>query len=304
MLACTAAPPDEANRPPLPGPRHGHQIVRGIDGYMCLGGYGDASDATRGMHDVFWLADGDDAWRPLHPMPQGRAFFGAVRHGDAIFAFGTGVDRYDCRSREWTAWLPDAGLPKSHFACALHDGKAWILGGYPAERSAFWRVDLETGVVEARRAPPGFAPGDHFHLMHEIDGQLHVVGGLDGDEFEPKREHWVLEKDGAWRALAPPPAPMWAKFAMHGVAGDSLIVRDLGGAFRFRTGPGWTRLGGENLRSRFAMPASVSTPRGLWTVGGQGLESAEAAANHLFDTETRAWIELPRGRDGGSKADH
>jgi hypothetical protein len=222
------AVPSVALRPvPLPAERHGHRVERVSEGLLCCGGFGAGED--RGMHETLWLAPGTTRWQPRAPMIVGRAFFATVVIDDTLYAIGEGVERYDFAADRWTAIVPQDTLPRSHFAAAAVGRTVYVLGGYPVEQSGFLAVDVDRGTVRRLEPPPGFAPGDHFHLMVAIDGVLHVIGGIAGETFTLKTEHWTLSADG-WRPDAAAPVGMWAKFAAQAVIGDRLYAfGDFGG---------------------------------------------------------------------------
>jgi len=309
---CGSAPIQEATAsPPLPSARHGHRLERLADGTLCFGGFGDARAADRGKRDTLWLADGGAAWEVLDPMPRGRAYFGSTVWNGAVFAIGGGMDRFDSDSRSWTPFIAAGELPDSHFGAAGAGGTAWVLGGFPVDRSGFFAIDLSEASIRRLPPPPGFAAGDHFHILHVLDGNLHVIGGLDAETFDPKAEHWLLAADGSWQALPPPPVPMWGKFAVHGVVGDAIVYHAMEASLRYTAANGWEPLPEPVLRRHFAMPAAVETPRGLWVLGGLPLNSGSLndgsqgdgppatrePAHLLLDRTTLRWTQLPgRGR--------
>ena len=275
--ACSAHGPDAAPTPPaappvpLPGSRHGHRVEALPGGLLALGGFGNANAADdRGARATFWLADGAPAWRRCADMPTPRAFFASVVHDGAVLAIGKGVDHFDVATTTWQPLVAPGTLPDSHFGAALVDGRIWVLGGYPLERSAFTEVDPVARTVERREPPPGFAPGDHFHFVVALRGELHVVGGLAAATFQPQRQHFV-RRGGRWRALPPPPPGLWAKFAGSAVDGERLHLFGDFGHHVFDAAAGtWQARAPAPLA--LVMPATVARGGSLWVIGGVTLE--------------------------------
>jgi hypothetical protein len=264
---------------PLPAERHGHRVERVSGGLLCCGGFGAGED--RGMHDTLWLAPGATHWRPRAPMIVGRAFFASVVIDDTLYAIGEGVERYDFAADRWTMIVPQGTLPRSHFAAAAVGRTIYVLGGYPVEQSGFFSVDVDRGTVRRLEPPPGFAPGDHFHLMVVIDGVLHVIGGIAGETFTLKTEHWTLGADG-WRAQAAAPVGMWAKFAAQAVIGDRLFAfGDFGGYCFDAATNSWSRRA--PLPLALVMPAAVVIDGTLWLIGGMRVDGIERAVFLEYD---------------------
>ncbi len=266
--AAAAGPPAR-----LPDARHGHRVEVVPGGLFACGGFGDADAADdRGARAAFWLADGGARWERCADMPLPRAFFGSAATADAVFAIGDGVDRFDLRARTWNTVIAPGALPRSHFATATLGDRAFVLGGYPLERSELVAIDLVQLTTERLAPPPGFEPGDHFHFLAPLRGELHVLGGLDVATFRPRREHWV-RRGGRWLALPPPPAGLWAKFAGSAVVGDRLhLFGDFGHhVFDAVTGAWQQRA---PLPFVVVMPATVVRGRSLWIVGGERIDNS------------------------------
>jgi hypothetical protein len=270
LAACQGT--SNARPAPLPGPRLGHRVEIVTDGLLACGGFGntDVGD-DRGARATWWLADGTSSWRRCADMPRPRAFFGSASHGGAVYAIGDGVDRFDIGAGTWQPTIAGGVLPTSHFGVASGGGRVWVLGGYPVEHSACFEVDLERGRAERREPPPGFTPGDHFHFLAWLRGELHVMGGLDVATFQPRREHWV-RRSGVWVALQQPPAGLWAKFAGSAVVGDRLHLFGDFGHHVFDAANGQWRTAAP-LPFPVVMPAVVARGGSIWIVGGERLDN-------------------------------
>lgn len=289
LTACGTAPATAATNavPPLPDIRHGHCIVRLPGGLLCVGGFARGGTALEhSQRQALWLADDDTQWRPRADMPTERAFFACATIGGAAYAIADGIDRYDAAADRWTEVIAPAPLPHSHFAACAHDGGLYVLGGLPLERAGLRRVDVATQVVTDVAPPPGFAPGDHFHLLVSLAGELHAIGGLDGESFAPQHEHHVL-RDGAWVTLPPPPVGIWTKFAAHAVHDGKLYVFGEFGGFCLDPAAGtWTPRAA--LPELLAMPATVSRGDSLWVIGGMAV-AAPRIVLLRYDVATDEW---------------
>lgn len=277
----------------LPAERHGHRVELLNGGLLSFGGFGDAKAKDREQRQTWWLAPGADKWVRRADMGRGRAFFGSARIGDAVFAIGESVESYDFARDKWSELVPAGQLPRSHFGAAAIGRELFVLGGYGGSEAALLVVDTDKRSVRSEPPPPEFAAGDHFHLVVALRGELHVVGGLDGEAFEPKREHWVRGKDG-WRALPPPPAPLWAKFGAHGVIGEvgplgeSLYVFEEQSAWRYDSKTEkWTRT--TPLGVQLVMPGVATDDRSLTLVGGMQVDEPKARVLMRFTPMNEAW---------------
>ncbi|MCR9243842.1 MAG: hypothetical protein NXI31_02340 [bacterium] len=272
---------------PLPEARHGHRVVALSDRLLCCGGFAPGRDRDVGRR-TFELVAGAGAWRPTGDMRQSREFFGAVVIDDEAFAIGDGVERFDAATGTWNVVVPAGELPHSHFATAALGREIFVLGGYPVERSAFFVVDIDRGSVTRCVPPPGFEPGDHFHFLAAVGGELHVAGGLDAGPFEPQRQHWVREgATGAWRALPEPPPGLWAKFGGAAVAGDRWYLFGDFGGYCFRSGRGWQPATGWN--GLLAMPAVVTVGEEVRAYGGLVPGGPRRPELRRYDPTTDRW---------------
>jgi hypothetical protein len=275
---------------PLPAPRHGHRIERVDGGLLCFGGFGNPAAPSRESAQTWWLAPGAQQWERRADMAVGRSFFGsAVVEGD-VYAIGDGVERFDRRADRWTHMATGEGLPRTHFAATAVGSTIYVLGGYGGDTMKLCAVDATTGERRFLPAPPRFKRGDHFHILQALGGQLHVIGGLDGESFVPKTEHWVMTNPTAspdappaecWSAAAPPPAPVWAKFAVQVVADGRLYLFGDFGAFRFDARKkAWTSRA--PLPVTIVMPQAVALGGVIWVIGGERVDDARRRSRLLF----------------------
>ena len=270
---------------PLPHARHGHRIERLPDGWLCFGGFSRAS-GDRGTRETWVLPDGATTWRRAGDLVHGHAFFGSARLGgggvgdrDAVaVAVGSAVEVYEAAEDRWRVLVEPGRLPQSHLAAAVHDGRLFVLGGYPQRGTGAFAVDVEVGSVEEVAPPPTYGAGDHFHFAVGLGDGLHVFGGMRSEPWGVLREHWVL-RDGAWERLPDLPEPMWAKFGCVLARGAVVYVFGELGGFAFDAGGGgsgesgesgesggWRRLAG--LPGMVVMPVLVDDGVDLWVVGG------------------------------------
>jgi len=271
----------------LPAPRHGHRIERVDGGLLSFGGFGDASVPDRETRQTFWLATGAKAWQRRADMNVGRAFFSSVTVDGVVHAIGEGVERYDAAADRWTSVLPADGLPRSHFAAAAVGRTIYVLGGYGAEGTEMSVIDLDGPKLRREAAPPGFDLGDHFHFVHALGGRLHVIGGLDGEKFEPQTEHWILT-DVGWKAQPAPPPGLWAKFSVQAAVGDKLYLFGDFGAFCFDAkASSWTPRA--KLEPMLVMPQAVGIEDVIWVIGGDQVEGSAGRLLLAYDIDKDSW---------------
>jgi hypothetical protein len=222
-------------------------------------------------------------------MPVPRTFFCSVVADDAVLAIGDGIDRYDPAADSWRTLVPAGQLPHSHFGAARVGDQIYVLGGYPPELSAFFAVELATGAVTRLPPPPGFQPGDHFHFVVELQGELHVLGGIDVGPFRARREHWIL-RDGAWLAQPTPPEGLWAKFGGHARIGGRLhLFGDFGHCAYDTVARTWERRA--PLPFPLVMPAAVVRGGVLWILGGMRVDG-NGDVLLAYDPELDHWRDL------------
>lgn len=281
----------------LPSELHGHRMEHIEGGLLVFGGFGDPSAPDRGARRTWWLAPGAQAWERRADMGTPRAFFGSCVVAGTVYAIGEGLERYDFAADRWSTLLGPEELPRSHFAAAASGSTLFVLGGYGGPGGRFLALDLPRDGADAAPSvrellpPPGFEADDHFHLMHVLGGELHVIGGYDGDDFEPLARHAVL-REGAWVALAPPPAGIWAKFAIHARAGDVLDLFGDFGAFRYDApAQSWSQLA--PFEGLLAMPQAVVLDEELWVVGGMAVGREHEAVLLHYDRAQDTWEAAP-----------
>jgi hypothetical protein len=287
----------------LPAPRHGHRAewigdagtepTSVTEQVVVFGGFAaDSHDADRGTRETWVLARPPDPstapapavatptrWRRVGDLPGGRAFFSSAIVDGSIFAIGGSIDRYDASREEWETIAPVDSFPDSHFGAAALGGRLYALGGFPARSGGFIGFDVATSNLLDPPEPPGFAPGDHFHIVAALNDELHVIGGLDHRTFAPTSTHWAF--DGAtWRAAAPPPRPLWAKFAAVQRAGNCLNVFDGDCGLRYNAcDDSWTPV--RSFAERVVMPTSVANRGTIFVIGGEITEDGGSASSSL-----------------------
>lgn len=299
----THAPPSTtAGLSPLPTPRHGHRAERVGDAIVVFGGYDAYSESDdRGTREtwIFSLAEG--AWRRGADAPLNHAFGGSAVVDGAPYAIGDDVERYDARADRWDVVLPAGSAPRSHLAAAAVGPLVYVLGGFPALHGGAFALDTRTNAIVDVPEPPEYEIGDHLHVLAALDGELHVVGGLDSEpDFAPSRQHWIFDGT-AWRAGPPPPRATWAKFAATGVLGSELFVFEGAGGMAFDARASTWRACrapelGENGATAFVMPATVTLGRQLLVLGGEF--PAGTSSGRIYDAASDAWSDVGPARAG------
>jgi hypothetical protein len=292
LVACGA--PSAARTPsvpPLDHARHGHRLHQIGDLVICVGGFGDPHAVDRGTRAT-WLLDlaqEEPAWTRGADLRTGKTFFGSDVVDGRVVAVGRGgIERFDPAHRQWEALSDGAAFPDTHLAAVAVGGVVHVLGGYPAERGQVRGFDLANGQQVDVAPLPGQQPGDHFHVAVLLDGALHVVGGLVAAGAEPSTQHWRLDR-GIWRARAPAPHAVWAKFAAYGVIGGSLyLFTEAGGLCYDPTADTWTARAPMPVEW-LAMPGSLVLGSRLHVLGGHLSGGASAGAGHVYDSRTNSW---------------
>jgi hypothetical protein len=271
---------------PLPGERHGHRIERVGNHLVVLGGFDERSDDSndRGMRDVWTLDMETGVWKQRRPMFTARAFFGSAVVDGRVAAFGPNIEWL---SKDFDGWGISAApfQLKSHFGAAALGDKIYVVGGFPTEE-ALKRMISEWRFQIVR--PPDFVAGDHFQIVVSLAGRIHVIGGLDGKSFSPRRSHWTLEREG-WRPAPPPPRATWAKFAAWAVDGDKLWLFDENAGYCYdHAARRWAKKA--KMPFTVAMGQAVIVDRRLYVLGGL----AEPRKNVLlcYDLKTDKWRDL------------
>lgn len=120
--------------PSLPAAVHHAALVSDGDRLVLLGGY-LGSDFNRPTEIVLVLADGDDAWRPIAPLPEARAAGAAAWDGARIVyagGVGPGGVAADVWSLDGDAWSRIGSMTqvREHLAATSDGaGTVWLLGG-------------------------------------------------------------------------------------------------------------------------------------------------------------------------------
>jgi hypothetical protein len=301
-LSCASGAEQPAARQALPerlaDERHGQRVERIADELYVMGGFDHASlTEDRGMHDAARWDPGSGAWVELPPMRTARAFAGSVVRGGAVYAVGDGIERFDPARGAWETLLEPGSTPRSHFDCALVGSTVVLVGGYPPPAGGLFAFDLDARRPVPVPDLPGFEPSDHFHVVAEHAGDLHVLGGLSGTTFEPSRAHWRL-RGGAWQRLADAPEPIWKKFALVQPVGRELFVflsdAKVGLCYDFASAT-WRRVAAPP--ELIVMPASYFERGRIQTLGG--MLSGGSSATWSYDVASDAWTVAPP-RDGSS----
>lgn len=283
--------------PALPSERHGHRVElvgRGDElALLAFGGFDRGSRADdRGAREAWMLELGalPKGWRRVADMAREHAFSGSAVVDGSVYAIGGSVERYDRASDRWEELAPPETFPDSHFAAAAVGTRLYAIGGFPARLGGALAFDVATRAVVDVPEPPDFRRGDHFHLVAALAGELHVVGGLDGEAFEPTARHAVF--DGTrWRAGPPPPRATWGKFAAWTAHEDELFVFEAGAGMRFDARAGtWRDAAG--LDAMLAMPASAAVLGKIVVLGGMHVDDARrtgAGEARVYDPELDRW---------------
>jgi len=273
--------------PPLPSPRHGHRVERVGDELYGFGGFDDASSADdRGSRDTLRLKLGDSAWTRAASMQAEHAFFGSGVIDGQVYAVGESIERYDRAADRWETVAPAGSMPRSHFGCAVLGRRIVVLGGFPAQLGGALAFDVDTRALIDLPQPPGFEIGDHFHMLVELGGALHAIGGIDSEpSFEITAQHWVLEGEH-WVAAPPPPRPTWAKFTVQQRVGARFYVFDEEGGLCYdAASASWSEPAAPGVM--LVMPASVELDGRIHVLGGEF--PARERALRVYDPARDAW---------------
>lgn len=263
--------------------RHGHRAHLLGDAIWVLGGYGRGVSAAR---RVSRWSPGEAEWTPHAPMERGRVFFGSGVVGEAIFAVGTSIERYDPPADAWTTVFDGEGLPRSHHVVAAYRGRLHVLGGLP-ERSSGHRVfDPATGALSRAPTPPGFARGDHLQILVVIGDRLHCVGGIGASS----RGHAAFDGE-RWERRSPPPVPLSAKFAVTAVVDRSLFVFADAAGLRYDVDRDrWHEVA--PLPDTLVMPAAVVRDGLIEVLGGRRMRGGYGRG--CYDPARDCWEIRPR----------
>jgi hypothetical protein len=272
----------------LPDRRHGHRMHDVKAGLIVFGGFGEGSPGDeRGTRATFAFDSGRRAWRRLPDMHAGKAFFSSAVVDDAIWAIGTDIERFDPVLERWEIVCRDERLPGSHFAAAAVGRAIYVVGAevlvFDVGTRTLARIDPWPG----RRSSGSFH--DHFHVVAVLDDTLHVIGGLDGNAFQPMNVHWVM-RGGVWSRLPDAPQALFAKFAVVQVVGHTLYFFTSGSGLSYDGRRAvWTTVAG--MPSMLVMPASFARGGWIHVLGGMPVEDGPTRLS--YEIATDRWVIVP-----------
>jgi hypothetical protein len=81
----------------------------------------------------------------------------------------------------------------------------------------------KSGKIVEHAPWPDRNSGDHFQIVAALDDTLHVIGGLDGETFDPSQKHWTW-RDGNWSRQRDAPETMFAKLSVVQTIENRLYV--------------------------------------------------------------------------------
>lgn len=260
------------------GSRHGHAVLPLEKGWLVCGGFlAEPRLEDRGSHDAFWCDRQTLEWCELPRMNVGKAFFGAAVVGGQAYVVGGNIERFNPAAKRWEIVCRDSALPTSHFSAASIDSQLLIV----AHR--LFLFDTQTGTLTDRDLWPTRGPGDHFHVVAALGGELHVIGGLDGETFDSQREHWVWNGT-QWRRLPDAPAALFAKFAVVQVVENRLYVLSADGSYFFEAGH-WKTLA--RMPKAICMPGSLVNSGKIYVIGG--LSTDPSLSRFVYDITNDRW---------------
>ena len=205
--------------PPLPFKLHGHSSESLGGSVLVFGGFGPER-LKRGT----WISEcGAEEWRRVGDLHGDKVFSSSVVIDGVVYAIGGNVERFDPKLERWEVVLESELIPRSHFSAAVVAGRVFAVGGHPNGRCGVVAIDAANGTVEAVESPPDATEGDHFHIVSGVAGALHVIGGLDGKDFQPRASHWSFDGK-TWNEEPAPPHGLYAKFSVHAKAGGRIYV--------------------------------------------------------------------------------
>tara|TARA_R110002072_G_scaffold241027_4_gene399608 strand:- start:33156 stop:34079 length:924 start_codon:yes stop_codon:yes gene_type:complete len=293
ILALTACTPFVASEPvpqsppaALPGILHGHRIERVPAGYLCFGGFHRGAALDRGARMTTLLSPGSDAWQECSPLNYPHSFFASACIDDTAYAIGAALEKFDAAANAWQTVIAPGQLPRSHFGAAALGNEIFVLGGFPRVGTGFLIANVDAATVRAAKPPPSFTHGDHLHFVCALHDELHVWGGIDGDDSEMHTAHWV-RRSGDWHALPDCPKGMWTKFAAYAVHDGALYVFGEFGGWRYDPlGGGWQPRA--KMPESVAMPAAVASNGSIWVLGGMQ-SKGRGSVFFRYDIASNRW---------------
>lgn len=213
-------------------------------------------------------------------MSEGKSFFGSAVVGRSIYAIGRKIERLAPGAQKWETVFQDPNLPSSHFAVAALGNRIFIIG---REIDVF---DTRTCKVERIAGYPGMKPDDHFEIAAGIGNELHVIGGLDGDSFQPRAVHYVW-KDSQWKRLPDAPSSLFAKFSVVETIGPRLYIFSSRGSLCYDSSSRkWSRL--TDMPQDLAMPAAVTYDGWIHVLGGLPVDGKRML--HAYHVRDNRWV--------------
>lgn len=264
----------------LPTNRHGHRIHVIGNELLVIGGFTRNSDpAEDASRSSLRYGFATKRWTPAAKLQVGKAFFGSAVVDGRVYAIGQNIERYDVARDAWEVVSEYQGLPTSHFSAAAIGSEIFIVG------HRLWVFDTKTGTVAEHPPWPNRNSGDHFHIVAALGGTLHVIGGLDGETFDPSAKHWTW-RDSRWQRQPDAPAPLFAKFSAVQVLDDRLYVLGPTASYHYDLQlRDWKRLA--PMPETLAMPSSFSRDGMIHVLGG--LNTAQEKPRWRYEPRFDRW---------------
>lgn len=287
-MGCTTTV--EVFRPiPLPTGLHGHRTHLIDKRLYVFGGYGRNS---------IRLDPQAREWVDVAPMHVRKVFFSSAVVDKKIYAIGGSedgqdavIERYDPKKDRWKVLLRSDKLPKTHFASAAIGHQIYIVGGFPDSHVHMHVFDTRTGKLADAPPLPNFARGDHFHFMANLNGKLHVLGGI---RFKGDRgmldQHWALHGQ-KWLKRAAMPHPSFTKAGAYGVVQGKLYLFEQSGQLHHVYDPKTDRWSGKlaPIPAWLAMTTVVTEGDRLYVLGGIPGRNRPSRPLHIFDVTSNRW---------------
>ena len=151
-------------------------------------------------------------WRPLPPLPAGRAAFALAAANEQLYVIGgtiggkvsASVLGYDTLAPGWRT-LRDKPTAVADIQAARVGDKIFVPGGRRADGQISDRLEVydpATDTWEARASLPAARSG---YALLAVEGKLYLFGGTDSSA--PQDQVWRYDPDGdVWNVLSPMPA--------------------------------------------------------------------------------------------------
>ncbi len=196
---------------------------------------------------------------------------------------------------EWKK-RPDLPTPRRDFACTLHDGDIWVIGGINDASITESRVDvfdIETGSWSRNLPLPKPV---HGATAASVGNELFVMGGyldLAGRARQTSDDVYALSQVGFWTEMSPLPGPLAEATAV--VRDDTLLL--VGGHtgskasdtvwLRSPTMKNWADAGSLN-QARVA-PGAILLDDALYALGGQ-VDSQNNGSGEAISLREGNWL--------------